>query len=98
MIISTQNENISVTNHKNDNFVKPGFHMLPMIGESLSVIIQGEYSQRILLMSNHRQWLSPMIGESLSVIIQGENSQRILLMSNHRQWLSPMSATHENQA
>ena len=31
-----------------------------MIGESLSVIMQGENSQRILLMSNHRQWLSPM--------------------------------------
>ena len=34
---------------------KPGSHMSPMIGESLSVIIQGENSQRILLMSNHRQ-------------------------------------------
>ena len=38
---------------------KPGSHMSPMIGESLSVIIQGENSQRILIMSNHRQWLSP---------------------------------------
>ena len=34
--------------------------MSPMFGESLSVIIQVENSQRILLMSNHRQWLSPM--------------------------------------
>ena len=32
-----------------------GSHMSPMIGESLSVIIQGENSQAILLMSNHRQ-------------------------------------------
>ena len=34
--------------------------MSPMIGESLSVTIQGENSQRILLMSNHKQWSSPM--------------------------------------
>ena len=40
--------------------IKPVCHMSPMIGESLSVIIQGENFQRILLMSNHRQWLSPM--------------------------------------
>ena len=40
--------------------IKPGSHMSPMIGESLSVIIQGENSQRILLISNHRLWLSPM--------------------------------------
>ena len=33
--------------------IKPGSHMSVMIGESLSVIIQGENSQRILLMSNH---------------------------------------------
>ena len=33
-------------------YKKPGSHMSPMIGESLSVIIQGENSQRILLMSN----------------------------------------------
>ena len=31
--------------------------MSPMIGESLSVTIQGE---RILLMSSHKQWSSPM--------------------------------------
>ena len=41
-------------------FIKAGSHMSPMIGESLSVIIQGENSQRILLMSNHRQQSSPM--------------------------------------
>ena len=35
--------------------LKPGSHMSPMIGKSLAVIIQGENSQRILLMSNHRQ-------------------------------------------
>ena len=29
--------------------LKPGSHMSPMIGESLSVTIQGENSQRILL-------------------------------------------------
>ena len=40
--------------------VKPGSHMSPMIGESLSVTIQGENSQRILLMSSHEQWSSPM--------------------------------------
>ena len=34
--------------------------MSPMIGESLSVTIQGENSQRILLMSSHKQWSSPM--------------------------------------
>ena len=28
--------------HKVDSAIKPGSHMLPMIGESLSVIIQGE--------------------------------------------------------
>ena len=35
--------------------------MLLMVGESLLVIIQGENSQRILLMSNHRQWTLPML-------------------------------------
>ena len=40
--------------------INPGSHMSAMIGESLSVIIQGENSQRILLMSNHCQWSSPM--------------------------------------
>ena len=34
--------------------------MSPMIGESLSVTIQGENSQRILLMSSHKQWSSPI--------------------------------------
>ena len=34
--------------------------MSPMIGESLSVIIQEENAQRILLMSSHKQWSSPM--------------------------------------
>ena len=29
--------------------VNPGSHMSPMVGESLSVVIQGENSQRILL-------------------------------------------------
>ena len=37
---------------------KPGSHMSPMIGESLSVTIQG--AQMILLMSSHKQWSSPM--------------------------------------
>ena len=41
-------------------FLKPGSHMSSMIGESLSVTIQGENSQRILLMSSHKQWSSPM--------------------------------------
>ena len=40
--------------------LKPGSHMSPMIGELLSVTIQGENSQRILLMSSHKQWSSPM--------------------------------------
>ena len=40
--------------------LKPGSHMSPMIGESFSVTIQGENSQRILLMSSHKQWSSPM--------------------------------------
>ena len=30
-----------------------------MVGDALSVVIQGENSQRILLISNHRQWTSP---------------------------------------
>ena len=34
-------------------YIKPGSHMSAMIDEPLSVIIQGENSQRILLMSNH---------------------------------------------
>ena len=34
--------------------LKPGSHMSPMIGEALSVTIQGENSQRILLMSSHK--------------------------------------------
>ena len=42
------------------DFLKLGSHMSPMIGESLSVTIQGENSQRILLMSSHKQWSSPM--------------------------------------
>ena len=29
--------------------------MSPMVGDSLSVVIQGENLQKILLMSNHRQ-------------------------------------------
>ena len=33
--------------------------MSPMVGDLLSVVIRGENSQRILLMSNHRQWTSP---------------------------------------
>ena len=40
--------------------LKPSSHKSPMIGESLSVTIQGENSQRILLMSSHKQWSSPM--------------------------------------
>ena len=32
----------------------PSSHMLQMISESLSVVIQGENSQRILLKSDHR--------------------------------------------
>ena len=31
--------------------LKPGSHMSPMIGESLSVTVQGENSQRILLIA-----------------------------------------------
>ena len=42
------------------NTLKPGSHMSSMIGESLSVTIQGENSQRILLMSSHKQWSSPI--------------------------------------
>ena len=47
---------------KRDVFTKAwsGSHMSPMIGESLSVTIQGENSQRILLMSSHKQWSLPM--------------------------------------
>ena len=37
-----------------------GSHMLLMIGESLSIIILLENSQRILLVSNNLQWTSPM--------------------------------------
>ena len=33
--------------------------MSPMVGDALSVAIRGENSQRILLVSNHRQWTSP---------------------------------------
>ena len=40
--------------------LKPGSHMSAIIGQSLSVTIQGESSQRILLMSAQRQWSSPM--------------------------------------
>ena len=40
--------------------LKPGSHMSLMTGESLSVTIQGENSQRILLMSSQKQWSSPM--------------------------------------
>ena len=39
--------------------IKPDSHMSPMVADSLSVVIRGENSQRILLMSNHRQWTSP---------------------------------------
>ena len=35
--------------------VETGSHMSPKVGDSLSVIIQGENSQRILLMSNHQK-------------------------------------------
>ena len=40
--------------------LKPGSHMSPMVSDSLSVLIQVKNSQRISLMSNHRQWTSPM--------------------------------------
>ena len=40
--------------------LKPGSHMSPIVGDLLSVIIQGENSQRILLMNNHRRWTSSM--------------------------------------
>ena len=44
-----------------DPTVKAWFsYMSPMIGESLSVTIKGENSQRTLPMSNHKQWSSPM--------------------------------------
>ena len=35
--------------------LKPGSHMSLLFGDLLSVTIQGENSQRILIMSNHRQ-------------------------------------------
>ena len=41
------------------SLLKPGSHMLPMVGDLLSVIIQGKNSQRIPLMSNYWQWTSP---------------------------------------
>ena len=44
----------------NCKYLKPGSHMSPMIGESFSVTLQGENSQRILLMSSHKQWSSPI--------------------------------------
>ena len=42
--------------------LKLGSHMSPIVGDLLSVIIEGKnsQSQRISLMSNHRQWTSPM--------------------------------------
>ena len=39
--------------------VKPDSHMLPMVADSLSVVVRGENLQRILHISNHRQWTSP---------------------------------------
>ena len=39
--------------------LKPGSHTSPMVGDSLSVVIRGENLQRILHISNHRQWTSP---------------------------------------
>ena len=43
-----------------NKYYKPGCHISSKVGDSLSVIIQGENSQRILLMNNHRQWNSPI--------------------------------------
>ena len=42
-----------------DHLLKPGSHISPMVGDSLSVVIHEENSQRILCMSNYRQWASP---------------------------------------
>ena len=52
--------NMKLNTTKCKEMLKPGFHMSPMIGLSLSVIIQGENLQRILLKINHRQWTSLM--------------------------------------
>ena len=49
--------------------LKPDSHMSQMIGESLSVIIQGENSQRSLLKSDYRQWLSQMSATYEALII-----------------------------
>ena len=69
------------------SLIKPGSHMSPMIGESLSVIIQGENSQRILLMSNHRQWLSPMSAtyenHALHLAWNGLKQQADIRMRSH---------------
>ena len=43
-----------------DSMLLTGFHMSPMISESLPVIIEEEHLRRILLVSKHRQWSSPM--------------------------------------
>ena len=40
---------------------KPASHTSPMVGDSLSVVIRGENLQRILHISNHRQWTSPTL-------------------------------------
>ena len=60
---------------------KPCSHMSPMIGESLSVTIQGENSQRILLMSSHKQWPSPM-----SATYENQALQKIIIYSRVRQY------------
>ena len=42
-----------VTIHSQHFYLMPSCHMLPTIGKSLSVISEGDNSQRILLLSNH---------------------------------------------
>ena len=58
-----------------------------MIGESLSVIVQGENSQRILLMSNYRQWLSSMSAtyenQALHLAWNGLKQQADIRMRSH---------------
>ena len=65
--------------------------MSSMIGESLSVTIQGENLQRILLMSSHEQWSSPMSATYENQALRIESSAIINLLGVLRAKLASCS-------
>ena len=58
--------------------VKPGSHASPMVGDSFSVFIRGENLQRILHISNHRQWTSPTSYKFIVFMVSERENMNII--------------------